>query len=258
MNKTVKGFKFVTRSMGSMEGKEAPWVIGKWKKLDGPENSFGLCTRGYHASETPLEAFSHAYGGGYRLFKIEARGHIIGNSKVGTFVQAHKFCASEMRLVKEIPEARQIAVKFALYCAKQAMPIYEKDKHSEIVLRLALRAIKKWLDAKTPAEKEAAEEVLQTNIKNAEAAYNYIKCNSARYAINAIRTAAEVPFRAALTFTSEVSRMAALAKVESMNEARKRGRPYLYLAIRDRQNKKLEQIIKEDQKGNKRKHQRER
>jgi hypothetical protein len=89
--KIVKGYRFVTENLKSEHGK-VQWKIGERQKLDS-DKSLLLCSRGFHACKSPLDSLDYIFGS--RWFKCEARGEILEDT--------NKFCSTEMRLVKEIP-----------------------------------------------------------------------------------------------------------------------------------------------------------
>jgi len=140
MTKTITGYKFITKDMKSKDGIQA-WKLGKWVKYDG---KLELCKSGLHASETPLESLNYAYGD--RWFKIEARGKI---NKDGA-----KFVASEMRLVQEI-DVKKVLIRFAIICARESLPNYEKIYKDDLRPRQAIEATEAYL-ANPNKENESA------------------------------------------------------------------------------------------------------
>jgi len=127
--RTLKGYRFVTDDLKSRYG-NVRWQIGEWNKCEG---RLWLCTNGFHASENPLDSLSYAYG--TRWFECEARGGILRDRD--------KFCASEMRLVREIP--RRVLQRFALDCAWRTVRIFEAEYPADKRLRKALKTVRAYL-----------------------------------------------------------------------------------------------------------------
>ena len=135
--KIVKGYRFVTGDLKSEHG-ETHWVIGEWQHQDG---KLELCANGFHASKDPLDSLGCVFGS--RWFHCEAKGKILHDSA--------KFCASDMRITKEIPEL--LLRYFAYECALHVLPIYEKYYPEDKRVRLCLEAVKRFLDAPTEKHK---------------------------------------------------------------------------------------------------------
>ena len=131
---TIKGYKFIQSDMKSKNGNHT-WELGKWYKLD--KDKIKLCEYGFHACLEPLQSLNFVYGD--RFFIVEARGKIIENED--------KFVASEMRLVKELPTS-QIFKRFAIFCAKQCLPNYEKKYPNDSRINDRIKAAEDYLDGK--------------------------------------------------------------------------------------------------------------
>ena len=139
--KTITGYKFITQDMKSKNGNQS-WELGKWVKHEG---ELKLCKSGLHASETPLESLNYVYGD--RWFSVEAKGEIKKDDD--------KFVASEMRLVKEI-EVKKVLVKFAILCAREALPNYEKIYKDDLRPRQAIEAAEAYLTNPNKENESAA------------------------------------------------------------------------------------------------------
>jgi hypothetical protein len=127
--KTLKGYRFVTDDLKSQHG-DTQWVVGKWQKCKG---ELSLCQNGFHASEKPPDSLSYIFG--TRWFECEARGEILKDTD--------KFCASEMRLVKEIP--KKVIQQFAIDCAWRVLHVFEEKYPDDKRPRQAIDAAKAYL-----------------------------------------------------------------------------------------------------------------
>jgi hypothetical protein len=136
----VKGYRFVTDDLKSEHG-ETQWVIGEWQKLNNT-TPLELCSNGFHASKNALDSLGYVFGS--RWFHCEARGKILRDSD--------KFCATEMRITKEIPEL--LLRTFAYECALHVLSIYEKYYPKDKRVRECLEAMKRYLDAPTDEHKQ--------------------------------------------------------------------------------------------------------
>lgn len=126
---TMKGYRFVTGDMRSKNG-VVQWELGKWQKFDG---KLKLCESGLHASKEPVDSLSYVFG--ERWFRCEARGTILMDSD--------KFCASEMRLTREI--SVNVIKRFAVECAKHMLHLYEEKHPADKRPRLAIEAAELYL-----------------------------------------------------------------------------------------------------------------
>ena len=135
----MKGYRFVTDKLESQHGL-VKWEIGKWNKLDN-DGPLELCLNGFHASQKPIDSLDYDFG--TRWFTCEARGTILKGDD--------KFCATEMRLLKEIPN--KAIQQFAIDCAYRVLPIYEKDCPKDNRHRKALDASQTYLDNPTKKNK---------------------------------------------------------------------------------------------------------
>jgi len=125
----IKGYRFVTDDLKSQHGK-VQWVVGEWQKQKG---KLVLCGHGFHASQRPLDSLNYNFG--IRWFECEARGNILKD--------IDKFCASEMRLVREIPN--KVIQEFAIDCAWRVLHIFEREYPTDKRPRQTLEAAKAYL-----------------------------------------------------------------------------------------------------------------
>ncbi|WP_158697998.1 DUF7666 domain-containing protein [Streptomyces prunicolor] len=116
--------------MGTVNG-DVTWRIGEWNRTTGPVR---CCANGLHVSPTPRDSLRDVYG--RRWFLAEARGEISR--------QTHKFAASEMRLVEEIPAG--VLRRFAVRCAQDALDHLERRHPVDARARQCLRAAEGFLD----------------------------------------------------------------------------------------------------------------
>ena len=131
-SETRTGYKFLTSEMTSKYNPSCKWVVGEWKKHEGP---LEMCGAGFHYCREPLDAFAYAYGG--MLAVIEARGDEIQ--------KGNKLDASEMRIVKVV-DAKLVAVRFAVACARRVLPIFEQHYPNDDRPRKAIEAAEAWLE----------------------------------------------------------------------------------------------------------------
>ena len=125
----MKGYRFVKENLKSEHG-NIQWVPGEWQKCEGKSS---LCETGLHASQKPLDSLNYIFG--TRWFECEARGKILKDSD--------KFCASEMRLLREIP--KEILIQFAIDCAKKALPVFEREYPNDKRPRKVIKAAELYL-----------------------------------------------------------------------------------------------------------------
>jgi len=116
--------------VGTVNG-DVTWRIGEWNRTTGPVR---CCANGLHVSPTPRDSLRDVYG--RRWFLAEARGEISR--------QTHKFAASEMRLVEEIPAG--VLRRFAVRCAQDALDHLERRHPVDARARQCLRAAEGFLD----------------------------------------------------------------------------------------------------------------
>ena len=136
------GFKFVRSDLRSKNGRDAPWVVGEWRKHEG---ALAMCDQGFHYCKDALDSLEYIYGD--RWFIVEARGE--------EQTDGNKTVACEMRLVREIP-MKVVAVRFALACAGMVLDKFESKYPDDDRPRKAMEAAKAWLDNPTEANRSAA------------------------------------------------------------------------------------------------------
>jgi len=139
--KITKCFRFVNKDMTSNRDRKTKWEIGKWNKQEG---DLECCKNGLHASLTPLESLNNIYGD--RWFIAEARGKIVKED--------NKFCASEMRLINEIPVI--VIKRFALFCEKQCLKNYEKEYPNDSRVSECIRITELYLDGEVTIDELSA------------------------------------------------------------------------------------------------------
>ena len=127
---TIECYRFVEPDLTSANG-DVTWRIGEWNRTTGPVR---CCANGLHASPTPRDSLRNVYG--RRWFLAEARGELSR--------QPHKFAASEMRLVEEIPAA--VLRRFAVRCAQDALDHLERRHPVDARVRQCLQAADGFLD----------------------------------------------------------------------------------------------------------------
>ena len=132
MQDIIKCYRFVRDDLSSENG-ELSWKIGEWNKVS---DKIVCCSNGLHAASAPRDSISNVYG--QRWFISEARGEIVK--------QDNKFAASEMRLVKEIPNV--VLVRFAIWCAKDSLKYYEKKYPKDTRASDCIGAAEDYLDGK--------------------------------------------------------------------------------------------------------------
>ena len=134
----MKGYRFVTDALKSEHG-DTQWMIGKWQKCKG---ELSLCHNGFHASQKPIDSLNYTFG--TRWFECEAQGEILKDTD--------KFCTSEMRIVKEIPN--KVIQQFAIDCAWRVLHIFEERYPDDKRPRQAIEAARAYL--KFPTQENLA------------------------------------------------------------------------------------------------------
>ena len=211
----MKGYKFVKENLKSEHG-NIQWVLGEWQKCEGKSS---LCETGLHASQKPLDSLNYIFG--TRWFECEARGKILKDRD--------KFCASEMRLLQEIP--KKVLIQFAIDCAKKTLPIFEREYPNDKRPRKVIKAAELYLknpnaltcDAARTAY-DASEAACTASAARATwAAYDASKTDSTTRAAWAARTAraAYTASKAAYAASCDASEAAwaARAACEAISEA---------------------------------------
>ena len=174
----MKGYRFVTDALKSQHG-NTQWMIGKWQKCKG---ELSLCRNGFHASQQPIDSLNYIFG--TRWFECEAQGEILKDTD--------KFCASEMRIVKEIPN--KVIQQFAIDCAWRVLHIFEERYPDDKRPRQAIEAAKAYLKFPTQ-EKLAIMDAARAAAR--DAAWDAARAAARAAARDAARAAARDAARAA-------------------------------------------------------------
>ena len=132
MQDIIKCYRFVGDDLTSENG-ELSWKIGEWNKVNG---KIICCSNGLHAALMPRDSIRNVYG--QRWFISEARGEIVK--------QDNKFAASEMRIVKEIPQI--VLQRFAVWSAKDSLKYYEMKYPKDTRASDCIEAAEKYLEGK--------------------------------------------------------------------------------------------------------------
>jgi len=127
---TIRCYRFVDDDQTSAHG-DMSWQVGEWNKVGGP---VACCSSGLHASPTPRDSVRNVYG--KRWFAAEARGEFSR--------QGHKFAASEMRLVEEIPS--DVLRRFAIRCAEDGIGHIEQRRPLDARIRQCVEAAHGYLE----------------------------------------------------------------------------------------------------------------
>jgi hypothetical protein len=129
--KAITAYKFVGKDLINNGFK---WKVGKWCKVSG---KLELCHNRFHASREPIDVLEYT-SNGERLFMVEARGEILNGDD--------KFCSSEMRLVKEVPNT--VLRWFAIACAKHVLKYWTKEYPNDKRPAEAIQAAEDYLNGK--------------------------------------------------------------------------------------------------------------
>ena len=168
---TLKGYRFVTDDLESQHG-DTQWEIGKWQKCEG---EVSLCRNGFHGSQKPIDSLSYVFG--TRWFECEAKGDILKDTD--------KFCASGMRLVREIP--KKVLQQFAIDCAWRVLHIFEEKYPDDKRPRQAIEAARAYLQNPCEENRAAADAADAADAARAAdaAAYATRAADAAAYAARA-------------------------------------------------------------------------
>jgi hypothetical protein len=132
------------------------WEVGTWYK----EKNIKICGKGFHASDTPLEALGYVQG--EIVAKVEVRGE--------SAYEDDKSCHSEMRVIDARKWQKKDSVAFSIFAAEQVIENFEKKYPDDKRPREAIEAAKKWLAAPTDANASAAYSAANSSY-SANAAY---------------------------------------------------------------------------------------
>ena len=125
-------YKFLHKNLKSQNGNHT-WEIGKWYTFPG---KLEMCSRGFHCSVEPYDAFRYVQG--EILAEVETRGNGI--------VQEDKQCWSGMRVVEAWHWTKPDSVKLAVFAAELVLPNFEQVYPSNNRPRKAIEAAKAWLN----------------------------------------------------------------------------------------------------------------
>ena len=139
--KNKKLYKFVRTDLKSENGNHT-WEIGKWYH----EDTVDICNKGFHASQTPLQAFNYVRG--EILCEVEVKGT--------SQIQDDKECWSDMRVIKAYHWIKEDSVELAIFSAELVIDIFEKKYPGDDRPRKAIEAAKAYLVAVKSGDKEAA------------------------------------------------------------------------------------------------------
>ena len=160
----MKGYRFVTENLESEHG-NIQWVVGEWQECKG---KLSLCKNGLHASEKPIDSLAYIFG--TRWFECETRGEILKDTD--------KFCASEMRLVREI--SKEVIIQFATDCAKKVLPFFEKQYPDDKRPRKAIDKAQAYLKNSSAAARDASAATYAARAAYAASAATYAASAAAR------------------------------------------------------------------------------
>ena len=208
----MTGYKFVKENLKSGHG-DIQWVLGEWQKCEGKSS---LCETGLHASQKTLDSLNYIFG--IRWFECEARGKILKDSD--------KFCASEMRLLQEIPKG--VLIQFAIDCARKVLPVFEKEYPNNKRPRKVIEAAELYLKNPNALTCDAARTAYDASeaactVRATWAAYDASKADNTTRAAWAARAtrAAYTASKAAYAARCDASEAAWAARVacEAISEA---------------------------------------
>ena len=221
MTKPKICYRFVNENMTSNYDGETEWKLGEWKKVEG---KLKCCSNGLHASLTPLQSLNNVYGS--RWFIAEYRGKIVKED--------NKFCASEMKLIKEIPII--VVKRFALFCAKDCLKYYEKEYPNDNRIAECIKTTEDYLDGKaTIDEQSVAESAAQSAAESSESAWSAVwSARSVRSAESAVSAESASSAAWSAVWSAAWTAVWSARSVRSVRSAAKK-----------RQEKELKRLIKE-------------
>ena len=112
----------------SMKSHNHKWKRNKWYNVDG---KLKLCSNGFHASKTILDAWTYVNPGFICI--VEFKGDIVTDTD--------KFCSQKMRIVKRYKWSKKDSLHFSIFCVKRSMKYFDRKKFPE-VWKVCLRSIK--------------------------------------------------------------------------------------------------------------------
>ncbi len=134
-------WKFLREGMKSEYG-DCKWKVGEWKK----EDTAKTCSKGFHASETILDALKYVKG--EVLARVEVRGECDKEDD--------KQAWTEMRIKKAYKWTKEEPVKLAIFSAYSVLDIYEKQYPEDKRPRQAIEAAEKYVKDPSEKNKDAA------------------------------------------------------------------------------------------------------
>lgn len=176
-------YKFLRTGLKSDNG-DCAWKVEEWKR----EKEVKLCSKGFHASKTPLQALGYVKG--EILAEVEVRGE--------SDIETDKEAWTEMKIVKAWNWTKTDSVELAIYAAELVLGIFEKKYPKDKRPRKAIEAAKDYLknpNKKTARAADAAAYAAYAAAYAADAAYAAAYAARAAYAAYAAR-AADVAYAA--------------------------------------------------------------
>ena len=136
-----KLYKFLRTGLKSEHG-DCVWSVSEWKH----EDTIDICSRGFHASKTPLQALGYVKG--EILAEVEVKGKNVKEDD--------KEVWSDMRIVKAWHWKKEDSVGFAIFAAEQVIEIFEKKYPNDDRPRNAIEAAKAYIVALKSGDTNAA------------------------------------------------------------------------------------------------------
>jgi len=216
---TIKCYRWVKDDMTSENDSKTLWKVGEWKKIEG---KIKICEKGLHACKNPYDSMKNIYGN--RWFLAESKGNIIE--------KGDKFVASEMRLIKELPNI--IWKRFALFCAKECEKNYQKEYQNDKRVSDCNKATEDYLDGKIKIEelekaRSAAWSAVRSAVRSAARSAAFAAWSAAWSAVRSAAWSAACAAESAASAASaenaieerqkkELNRLVELYSEEYMNE----------------------------------------
>ena len=165
----MKHYKFLNldgKKIKSNSG-DCSWKLNEWKH----EDEIDMCNKGFHCSDTILDAFS--YVSGSILAIVETKGE--------SEKKEDKSVWSDMRLIKIWNWTKNDSVALSIFSAELCIKNFEKLYPNDKRPREAIEAAKKWLKNPTEENRSAARSAWSA----AESAAESAAWSAARYAESA-------------------------------------------------------------------------
>ena len=134
-------WKFLRTGLKSDYG-NFKWKLNKWEK----ETDISICNRGFHCSDTILQALGYV------------KGEILAQVEVGgkSIIETDKSAWEEMRIVKAYNWTKKDSVALSIFAAELCIENFEKIFPNDKRPREAIEAAKKWLANPTKKNESAA------------------------------------------------------------------------------------------------------